>query len=61
MLNTVNSENPGTMILQFFFQGKGNELSHIFQKSPPDEKARALDLLSRLDVSNANKYKQELQ
>jgi hypothetical protein len=61
MLNTVNSENPGIMILQFFFQGKGNELSHIFQKSPPDEKARALDLLSRLDVSNANKYKQELQ
>lgn len=61
MLNTVNSENPGTMIMQFFFQGKANELSHIFQKSPPDEKARALDLLSKLDVSNVNKYKQDLQ
>ena len=60
MLNTVNSENPGTMIMQFFFQGKANELSHIFQKSPPDEKARALDLLSKLDVSNVNKYKQDL-
>jgi len=61
MLNTVNTENPNTMIIQFFFQGKGTELSKIFQKSPPDEKARALDLLTRLDVSNANKYKQDLQ
>ena len=61
MLNTVNAENPRLMIMQFFFQGKSNELSHIFQKSPADEKARALDLLTKLDVSNVNKYKQDLQ
>lgn len=61
MLNTVNSENPNTMIMQFFFQGKATELSRTFQKSPPDEKARALDLLTKLDISNINKYKQELQ
>lgn len=61
MMNTVNAENPRLMIMQFFFQGKANELSHIFQKSPADEKARALDLLTKLDVSNINKYKQDLQ
>lgn len=61
MLNTVNAENPNLMIMQFFFQGKANELSHVFQKSPSDEKARALDLLTKLDVSNVNKYKQDLQ
>jgi len=61
MLNTVNTETPNTMIIQFFFQGKGTELSKVFQKAAPDEKSRALDLLVRLDVSNANKYKQELQ
>ncbi|HXB07909.1 MAG TPA: DUF4835 family protein [Puia sp.] len=61
MLNTVNTETPNTMIIQFFFQGKATELSRIFQKAAPDEKARAQDLLVRLDVSNANKYKQELQ
>jgi hypothetical protein len=61
MLNTVNTENPNLMIMQFFFQGKASELSHVFQKSPPDEKARAADLLTKLDVSNANKYKQDLQ
>jgi hypothetical protein len=61
MLNTVNTETPNTMIIQFFFQGKGTELSKVFQKAAMDEKSRALDLLVRLDVSNANKYKQELQ
>jgi hypothetical protein len=61
MLNTVNSENPNSMILQFFFQGKATELSKTFQKAPPDEKARALDLLTRLDISNLNRYKQDLQ
>ena len=61
MLNTINSENPRLMIMQFFFQGKTTELSHIFQKSPADEKARALDLLTKLDISNINKYKQDLQ
>ena len=61
MLNTINTDNPNTMIMQFFFQGKSDELSKIFQKSAPDEKSRALDLLTRLDISNINKYKQDLQ
>ena len=61
MLNTINTETPNTMIMQFFFQGKANELSKIFQKSAPDEKSRALELLTRLDITNINKYKQDLQ
>jgi hypothetical protein len=60
-LNTVNSESPNTMILQFFFQGKGNEISKAFKKGEPDIKSRALDLLTKLDVSNINLYKQDLQ
>src|ERR1700754_43103 len=61
MLNTVNTDNPNTMIMQFFFQSRANEVSKIFLKSPPDEKARALALLANLDISNINKYKQDLQ
>jgi len=61
MLNTINSETPNTMILQFFFQSRSNEVSKVFLKSPPDEKARALDLLTKLDIPNINKYKQDLQ
>ncbi len=61
MLNTVNQENPNLMIMQFFFQGKANEVSKIFVQSDADQKARALDLLTHLDISNANMYKADLQ
>ncbi len=60
-LNTVNSETPNTMVLQFFFQGKANELSKAFKKGTPDEKNRALDLLSKMDIGNISLYKQDLQ
>ncbi len=59
--NTINSEIPNSMILPFFFQGRTAELSKMFKKSPPEEKATALDLLTRLDITNANTYKQELR
>ena len=62
MLNTVNQENPRLMIMQFFFQGgKANEVSKVFVPSDPDQKARALDLLTHLDISNINMYKADLQ
>lgn len=56
-MNTVNSENPGSMIIQFFFQGKSNELVKVFSKAQPDVKSRAKDFLTKLDVTNANTYK----
>ncbi|MDR3712892.1 MAG: DUF4835 family protein [Puia sp.] len=61
LLNTINTDNPNSMILQFFFESKANELSKIFKNSPPDEKEQALDLLTRMDITNVNKYKQDLQ
>lgn len=60
-LNSYNTENPNTMILQFFFQGKSQELINIFSKAAPADKARASELLQKLDVSNAVKYKEGLQ
>jgi Domain of unknown function (DUF4835) len=60
-LNNINTENPNSMGLQFFFQGRAKELIGVFKKAAPDEKSRALDLLSKLDISNANMYKQELK
>lgn len=61
LFNTINSEIPNSMILPFFFQGRASELSKMFKKSSPEEKAQALDLLSRLDITNANTYKLELR
>ncbi len=61
LLNNFNVENPNTMILQFFFQGKTQELIKIFSKASPPDKARALEFLQKLDVSSATKYKEELK
>lgn len=61
LLNTVNTDIPNSMILQFFFQGRSGELIRIFKKANPDEKGRALDILARVDVSNAALYKLELR
>ena len=60
-LNRFNSENPNTMINQFFFQGKATELIKVFSKATPPDKARALELLPTLDLTNASKYKDELK
>jgi hypothetical protein len=57
-MNTVNTENPGSMIMQFFFQGKSAELVKIFSKAEPDTKIRARDFLTKLDLTNANAYKE---
>ncbi len=61
LLNNFNTDNPNTMILQFFFQGKTQELIKIFSKASPQEKIRALEFLQKLDISNAIKYKEGLK
>ena len=57
-LSTLNSENPNSMVMQFFFQGKSNELVKVFSRAPADQKTRARDLLSKLDITNATAYKE---
>jgi Domain of unknown function (DUF4835) len=61
LLNTFITENPNKMISQFFFQGKSTELIKIFSKALPPDKARASELLQKLDLTNAAKYKDELK
>jgi hypothetical protein len=60
-MDNINQDNPTAMIKQFFIQGKSTELGNLFAKADATDKARALDLLQRLDVSNINKYKQLLK
>jgi hypothetical protein len=57
-LNTVNTENPGAMVIQFFFQGKSNELVKAFTKGEQKVKVQAREILTRLDLSNSNAYKE---
>jgi Domain of unknown function (DUF4835) len=61
LLAVFNNDNPNTMINQFFFQGKSNELIKIFSKALPQDKVRAAELLARLDITNANNYREGLK
>jgi hypothetical protein len=60
-LKAFNKENPNTMILQFFMQGRAQEIIGIFKNAMPPEKARVIEIASEIDIVNAAKYKQELQ
>jgi hypothetical protein len=57
-LTSVNQENPNSMIIQVFFQGKSGELIKIFSKADSDKKTKAKELLMKLDITNANAYKE---
>ena len=60
-LQAFNKENANTMILQFLLQGKMQELIGIFKKGTPEQRAKAADILSEIDVINSSRYKQELR
>jgi hypothetical protein len=57
-LSTLNKDNPNTMYMQVFFQGKSNELAKMFSHASPEMKQRAYDLLSKLDITNVALYKE---
>jgi len=61
LLANFNNENPNTMINQFFFQGKATELIKIFSKAKPQEKVQAREILSKIDLTNATAYKEQLK
>lgn len=60
-LDNLNKDNPNLMLIQFFILGKADEFIGIFKKAPGQDKSKALDILSRVDIKNASKYKQELK
>ncbi len=60
-LQAFNKENANTMILQFFMQGKAEELIGLFKKGTVEQKERAAAILSEIDVINASRYRQELR
>lgn len=60
-LQTLNQENPNLMFVQFFMQGKAQELIRIYKKGSPQQKSRAIELLEKIDVANSANYKQEIK
>lgn len=57
-LNTINSENPNSMILSFFLQGKSSELIKVFSHADAGTKSRARDILQKIDITNIAAYKE---
>ena len=60
-LNTFSTDNQNTMVLQFFMQSKSEELVQILKKGTPEQKQRALEILRKIDVTNAPKYSDQLK
>lgn len=60
-LENLHKEIPNLMVLQFFLLGKADELINVYKKAPNDMKQRARDILTRIDIANAARYKQELK
>jgi hypothetical protein len=61
VLNTFASNNQNTMIMQFFMQSKSDEIIFMLQKGSGEMKARALPILQKIDVTNAEKYREKLK
>lgn len=56
-LNTLNAENPNSMVMQFFFQGKTNEIVKVFSKASSEVKSMAREILIKVDISHTREYK----
>lgn len=49
---------PNTILMQLFLTSKSKEITEIFRAGTPDEKDRVADIMSRIDPTNANNYRQ---
>lgn len=62
ILNSINTlsqlqrENPGAILLQFFFNAKSNEIASVLSQTPVDKRGLYITMLSQIDVPNAQKY-----
>ena len=49
---------PNTILMQLFLTSKSKEITEIFKVGSPTEKDRVADIMSRIDPTNANNYRQ---
>ncbi len=55
-LAQLNRENPGSILLQFFFNAKSDEFASVVAQLPKEQRASYVSLLQQVDVANAAKY-----
>lgn len=60
-LAKINSENPSSVLIQFFFNAKSEEIRNFMANASAMDRQKYIPLLSTLDVSNANRYAELLK
>jgi hypothetical protein len=56
LLLVVYKNRPASYIMELFFNAKVDEVVNIFSKAPPDEKVKAVEILTTVDPANSTKY-----
>ncbi|MFT5165530.1 MAG: hypothetical protein ACI8P3_000757 [Saprospiraceae bacterium] len=59
-ISKVNRSYPNSMIIQMFTNAKSNEIVEIFKKGTSEEKTKVRNIMSKIDASNASKYRNEI-
>lgn len=56
LLVGVYKNRPASFAMELFFDAKVTEVVNIFSKGQPDEKAKAVETLTKVDPANSTKY-----
>ncbi|RYE25219.1 MAG: DUF4835 family protein [Sphingobacteriales bacterium] len=55
-LSQLQKDNPGAILIQFFFNAKSDEMMGIMGQVPKEQRANYITMLQQMDVPNAQKY-----
>jgi len=61
ILQQINSENPASMLMQFFINTKSEEIRNFMAMSSMADKQKIVPMLVQIDVANAAKYAELLK
>ncbi|GBL34815.1 hypothetical protein EMGBS15_04100 [Filimonas sp.] len=56
MLERVNTDNPSSVLMRFFFYAKTDEIQNFLAKTSMTDKQKIVPILAAIDVTNASKY-----
>ncbi len=59
-ISKVNRSYPRSMIIQMFTNAKSGEIIEIFKKGTREQKTRVRSIMSKIDASNASKYRTQI-
>lgn len=60
-IQEVQKALPGNLPVKIFFELKWRELINLFSQAPSSKKSQALDMLTRMDVTNSSRYQEALR